>query len=354
MAKPKPARRAGRRVTLRNIADYAGVSVGAASSVLTNRHIERRISRTVVERIRAAAQKLGYIPDINARRLRSGTRRQHNVILAFITSYEAPLSLASDLVTQLRELVTSRRSPTPHLSFSVMMEMFAAGRLHEMPGLLSGDHFNAAIITNTTPEDDLFLASKRLPFPAVLVNRNVPEYSCVVEDTAAGAAVGRLFHRGRRRNLAVLHGLPLTHMTRSRVESFMRNVADATGKMPAEIVADGLTVTSAHEATARFLDSREKVDALYAVGDALALGAYHALKERGLGIPRNTWVVGVGDHEISPFFDPPLTVVGVERSLLGLEASRLLLRQFQQPGAAPAQVEIPVKTVLRASTGPTR
>lgn len=348
MAKAK--RKTRERVTVQNIADHAGVSIAAVSSVLNNRHVERRIAPATVERIRAASAKLGYLPNISARRLRSGTSPKNNLVLAFVTSYEAPLSLASDLIGELRRLVDGGRGPAD-LTFSVMMEMFPAGQLKDMPGLLTGDHFNAAIITNTTPEDDQFLVRSPLPYPVVLINRALPRYSCVVENPEAGARAAGVLQRSRRRSLAVLHGTPLTQTTQNRVDSFMRAVAGQTGRPPREVVAGSLSEAAAYDAMIRFLEAGERLDGLYAVTDGMALGAYHAIKKKGRAIPGDIAVVGVGDYEISAFFDPPLSVVGVQRSELGKEASRLLMRQLEEPGLPPLKVEIPVEPVMRASTG---
>lgn len=347
----KPTHRNKERVTVQTIADQAGVSIAAVSSVLNNRHVERRISPETVTTIRAVAAQLGYLPNISARRLRSGTSQKNNLVLAFVTSYEAPLSLANHLIMELRQLVGSQGKGMRDLTFSVMVEMFSAGQLKDMPGLLTGDHFNAAIITNTTPEDDQFLARSDLPFPVVLVNRAIPRYSCVVEDPEAGRLVGGALLQGRRRHPAVLHGTPLTQSTRNRVDSFVRAVTRQLGHPPQEIVAASLSESAAYDAMIRFLGSGGRLDALYAVTDSMALGAYHAIKEKRLKIPKDITVVGVGDYDISAFFDPPLSVVGVQRSELGKEASRLLLRQLEQPGLPPLKVEIPVQCVLRASTG---
>ncbi len=348
MAKPKRKNR--ERVTAQNIADHAGVSIAAVSSVLNNRHVERRIAAETVERIRHAAAKLGYLPNISARRLRSGTSQKNNIILAFVTSFEAPLSLASHLIMELRQLVGGGGGSTD-MTFSLMVEMFPAGQLKDMPGLLTGDHFNAAIITNTTPEDDQFLIRSHLPYPVVLVNRAIPRYSCVVEDPDAGGRAAAALVRGKRRNLAVLHGTPLTQTTQNRVDSFVRAATSELGRPPREIVAGKLSEAAANDAVLRFLGRNDEVDGLYAVTDGMALGAYHAIKEKGLRIPQDIAVVGVGDYDISAFFDPPLSVVGVARSELGKEASRLLMRQLEEPGLPPLKVEIPVESVMRASTG---
>lgn len=338
------------RITVKNIADYAGVSIGAVSSVLTNRHVERRISHETAKRIRTAIKELGYLPDINARRLRTNTKQKQNIVLAFITSFETPLSLVNDLILELRKTVGEKEDSQSGMTFSVMVELFQAGRLKDMPGLSTGEHFNAAIIANTTPEDDQFLNRAHLPFPVVLVNRSIPRYSCVVEDPDAGGIVSRLLMQSRRRNLAVLHGSPLTQSTQGRVDRFMQTVSSQLGSFPQEIIAEHLSESAAYDATVKFLDQGNHLDGLYAVTDGMALGAYHAIREKGLTIPKDVSVFGVGDYDISPFFDPPLSVVGVRRDELGRETSRLLLRQIENGSSAPLLVEIPVQPILRDSS----
>lgn len=339
-------------MTVQDIANLTGVSIGAVSSVLNNRHEERRISTETVEKIRAASAKLGYLPNISARRLRSGSGQKNHLVLAYVTSFEAPLNLASHLLVELRQSVGRASGGVPEdTTFSMMVELFPGGRLQQLPGLLTGDLFNAAVITNTTDEDDQFLAGTRLPYPVVLVNRTIAGYSCVVEDPGTGAAAANVLERARRRRLGVLHGTPLTQTTRTRVDSFMGAIAEKSGRSARGIAATDLSEAAAYKAMLTFLDTGERIDGLYAVTDAMALGAYHAIKERGLRIPQDIAVVGVGDYDISAFFDPPLSVVGVQRNELGREASRLLWRQLEQAGRPPLKVEIPVQTVLRASTG---
>lgn len=337
-------------VTVKSIADYAGVSIGSVSSVLNNHHVERRISLETVEKVRAAAAKLGYLPNISARRLRSKTGTKHNIVIAFITSYEAPLGIVNQFLSALRHAVANGTGFARDVSFSLLIEMFSAGRLREMPGLLTGDYFNAALIANTTPEDDQFLQRAHLPYPVVLVNRVIPGYSSVVEDPQSGAYSAEVLVKAKRKNLAVLHGSPLTQTTRTRVDSFVTQVTRLLGRTPSELVAETLSEEGGYQAMSRFLARGGELDGLYAATDSMALGAYHALKREGLQIPRDVAVIGVGDYEITPFFDPPLSVIGVSRQQIGDEASELLLRQLNGSSRQPEQIAIPVQTTLREST----
>ena len=346
VGKIKPTKKPRERATVRGIAAAAGVSIGAVSSVLNSRHVERRIAPETVEKIRAAAAGLGYLPNISAKRLRSGGK--NNVVLALVTSFEAPIPLVNHFIIALRSAMAAGKFPHAEGAFSVMIEMFPAGRLHELPGLLSGDHFNAAILLNTTAEDDAFLNRSALPYPVVLVNRLIAGYAAVVE---AGSRAAEILIRAKRRRLAVIHGSPLTQTTRARVNGFMHRGAELLGQPAHEIKAATLSESAGYEAMRSFLKRGPEIDGLYAVSDALALGAYRALKEHGLKIPSDVAVVGVGDYEISPFFDPPLMSVGVSHQALAEEASRLLLLQLGGVGAARPTVTVPLAETLRASSG---
>jgi LacI family transcriptional regulator len=336
-------------VGLKDVAARAGVSIGSVSSVLKNLDVERRIPPATAERIRKSAAELGYLPNINARSLRTGSGAGSTVILALITSFEAPIPLVNLFVTSLRR-EAEKRGGLPN--FALMIEMFSAGELKKLPGLLMGDFFNAAIILNTITEDDRFLARSHLPYPVVLVNRSIPGYSSVVERKDSGARAAEILTAapGRKR-IAVLYGTPLTQSTNNRVQSFLKRAAEASRAPAVEIIADSLSELGGYEAMRSFLASGQKCNGLYAVSDALALGAYQAIKRHGLTVPRDISVLGVGDYEIDPFFDPPLSSVGASHLRMADETSRLLLSQMQKRNMAPMQISLPIHEVLRASTG---
>ena len=135
------------------------------------------------------------------------------------------------------------------------------------------------------------------------------------------------------------------------MDSFLQRSGELLGRASREVVADKLSETGGYEAMLAFLKLGAPIDGLYATSDGLALGAYRAIKERGLKIPRDISVIGVGDYEISPFFDPPLSCVGVSHQELAEKASRLLLRQLEGGGQEPQTVLVPVVETLRASSG---
>lgn len=347
----QPSKKPDGRITVQAIADFAGVSIGSVSTVLNNRHIERRITQRTVEKIRSAAMQLGYMPNISARRLRGSHTVKNSVLLALVTSAEAPLALMNHFISAMREPAEAERGFTMGVDFSLMIEIFSAGHLRDMPGLLSGDVFNAAIITNTAPQDDDFLQRSHLPYPNILVNRSIPGFSCVLENPSIGAMAADVLYKTGRTRFGIIYSSLLTQATSARVNSFLQRASELVGRAPAEIVSSALSEAAASQAMSDFLKKHPRVDALYATTDGLALGAYHAVKQAGLRIPEDIAVIGVGDHDNSPFFDPPLSSIGVAHSTIGRASGQLLLKQLGRGRFVPEKVEIPAQTALRASTG---
>ena len=336
-----------RPVTVHTIAKHVGVSPAAVSTVLANRHEERRLAPATVEKIRLAVRELGYVPNVAARRLRAHDPEVRHIDLGILTSYEAPLLLVSRSLRQVQRMADARTGPDRR--FSISIDMFHAGRLREMPGLLNASRFNGVIITNTLAEDDAFLASTTLPYAVVVHGRRLANYCCVLETPgeAGQRAAEILLHAGRQR-LVVLTPSLLTLTTRDRLEAFSATVRERLGREPVHIRA-GFTPGSAAEALRAHLAAGERCDGIYAVTDTLALGAFQAARDGGKKIPREIAIVGVGDHEHGEFFDPPLTCVGPVYDTVVEHVVTLLFHLMSHRRVKPTEVLVPPSVVMRGS-----
>lgn len=342
------ARGKQRPVTVRTIAEHVGVSTAAVSTVLANRHEERRLAPATVDRIRQAVRDLGYVPNLAGRRLRAHDPEVRQIVLGILTTFEAPLYLVSRALRQVQRMADARTGPTR--KFSVSIEMFHAGRLREMPGLLSASRFNGVVLTNTLPVDDEFLASVTLPYAAVVLGRRIPNYCCVLETPGeSGRRAAEILLSSQRRHFVVLTPTLLTQSTAERADAFCATVRARLGREPLRVTAAGFTPTSGAEAWRAHLAAGRDCDALYAVTDGLALGAYQAIKDGGRKIPRDIAVVGVGDHEHADYFDPPLTCVGPANDAIVERVVAWLFQLMHHRRVKPAETFVPPSVVMRAS-----
>jgi LacI family transcriptional regulator len=343
------ARRENRPVTVHMIAQHVGVSPAAVSTVLANRHEERRLAAATVEKIRQAVRELGYVPNIAARRLRAHDPEVHHREIGILTTFEAPLFLVSRTLRQVQHMVDQRSGPDRQ--FSVSIDMFHAGQLREMPGLLNASRFNGVIIANTLPADDAFLASTTLPYAVVIQGRRLPNYCCVLETPGEGGRrAEQILAKGGCRHTAVLTPSLLTETTADRANAFCAARRERTGDECPRVVAAEFTPASGAEAVRKYLRAHPQCDGIFAVTDTLGLGAINAIKAAGRRVPHDVAIVGVGDHEHADFFDPPLTCVGPRYDSVVEEIVGLLFDLMSRRRVNPTQIFVPPTVTVRRST----
>lgn len=333
-------------VTLKDIAKQAGVSPGAVSFVLNNTHEKRRISKPTVERVRRIARELGYMPNIAARNLRLFGPQRNLLVIAIITSTNSPLHLISHIFDGLQKTIKKANSKRHYVTNIVTFE---PGQLSEIPGLLDGTFFNAAIFTNTIKEDDDFLAKTELPYPAILIGREIPNYSCFVPSLNAGKVAANSLVETGVKAPAILFSRQLTQAIQNRIAQFTEEINTNTGNNPLLIKSLRHDEKAAHTAVMNALQKEVSFDGLFAVHDSLAAGAYLALKERGIKIPEDVKVVGIGDSEIGPHLAPPLSCAGAEESRVYEKAAALILELIEDPAAKPKTVRTNARFVRRGS-----
>ncbi|AWI09292.1 LacI family DNA-binding transcriptional regulator [Ereboglobus luteus] len=340
-------------VTIYEVARHIGVSPAAVSSVLSNHYLERRISEKTANRIRKAIKELGYVPNMAGRRLRTHRPLTRQYDIAILTSFEAPLPLVGQALHAIQKEADKRSDK--HTRYAVAIEMFHAGKLAEKPGLLESDRYHGIIITNTLPADDRFLATAKFPYASVVLGRRIEGHNCVLEiPNFVGKRAAEVLIDAGCRNLAVIHGKALTQATSQRVAAF-KDAAKA-GKLatPAVIECDGLQPRDAVAALDAFLGGGGRCDGVFAVTDSLAVGVYRAFQERGLSIPNDAAVVGVGDHEIEEFFNPSLSTLAGANDTMVAEAIPLLFNQLSGKTEHPQEILVVPPVYLRESTNRSR
>jgi len=336
-------------VTIYELAEHVGVSPAAVSSVLANRHVERRLAAQTVEKIRAAALALGYVPNMAGRRLRAHKAATRQIDLAILTSFEAPLPLVSQALRVLQQAVDAQSNE--HTRYSVSIEMFHAGRLREKGGLLDANHYHGVIITNTLPEDDRFLAGARLPYAVVLVGRSIANYCCVLETPDfVGRRAAEVMLEARCAQPAILHGRRLTQATTNRRAAFLRAIEEWLGRAPTTLVTAGLHPAQGAAVLEAFFAGGGQCDGIFSVTDSLAVGAYQAIRRSGRRIPADVVMVGVGDYELAEFFDPPLSTVAGANNAMVTKAVPLLFRLLKGEKDAAREVTVTPPVFLREST----
>ena len=327
------------RVTLAEVAAMAGVSVGTASKALNDRGSMRAETR---ERVREAAERLGFHVDAVARSLQTGRSYTVGMITTdSIGRFSIPVMLGVEDTLGAGQM-------------SVLLCDARDDRIREQYYLktLLSRRVDGIIVTGrrTDPRPPL---AQRPPVPVVyaFMPSADPQDCSIVPDETAGArrAVAHLLDTGRRR-IAAVGGPERHHSARARVDAALAAVREA-GLEPAGEPLYGEWSEAWGRQAARILLRRDPgLDAVFCASDQIARGLVDGMREAGRRVPAEVAVVGFDNWEVMTAASrPPLTSIDMDLEGLGRQAAELLLSAIDgEP--RPGLHQHPCRLAIRAST----
>ncbi len=327
-------RRVNRRPTLEDVAARAGVSRALVSIVMRDAPGASVHTR---ERVKRAADDIGYRPDPRARRLR--LRRTNLIGLTFAAGQEFHADLVDGVYVAADalgyEVVLS--AVTPHRDEMRAVRTLVDDRCEGL--VLIGSQMRAGQLTE--------LASR---MPVVVMARRVRGVDAVRSDDVAGATVGmeHLLGLGHRRILYLDGGgVP---GAAERLRGYRRAVADAP--VPELVWPGGLTEREGAAAATAMLESGELPDAVFAFNDRCALGVMEVLIRAGVSVPQQVSILGFDDSPLAGLAHIQLTTIRQDSVGLAAAAVARLVDRLDNADACARAVDIvrDPSLVVRGST----
>ncbi|MCX5335525.1 LacI family DNA-binding transcriptional regulator [Streptomyces sp. NBC_00140] len=342
-------RQPGGRPTSKDVARLAGVSHTAVSFVFNGR-AEGNLSPATQERIRQAADRLGYRPDPVAR----GLRRRRTAVIGLVTDEIATSPFAGRLLRGAMEtawdsehlVLTVDSGGDPAKEDAAVAELldrrvdgiiYAAMSLRRVR-VPEGLHRTHSVLANCVPDDD--------SLPAV-----------IPAERAGGRTAARLLLDEGHRRVAMVGGQD-DMASADRLRGF-RDALRAEGiTVPKEwVVRSGGEISSGYEGALRVLDgiaADRRPTGIFCYNDRVAAGVLHAATRLGIAVPEELSVVGYDDQEhMAAYLTPALTTVALPHRAMGEAAARLLLDSIDTGRTSPATVRrLACPVISRASVGP--
>ncbi|MDQ1657717.1 MAG: LacI family transcriptional regulator [Cryptosporangiaceae bacterium] len=334
----------GARPTLEDVARLAGVSVATASRVLSPG--TREPKPDLRDRVLAAAGRLSYTPNANARAIARGGTDIAGVIVADISDpYFSEIAAGAMRVADehgvLTTLADTRRDPRREIAYL---------------SALHGQRARAVILVGSRVRDpevnaelDRELAAYRAGGGRIaVVSQPRLDADTIAIDNRSGAralATG-LYGLGYRR-FAVLAG-PRDLLTGSeRLSGFRSGLAAAGVELGRGSVVYGeFTRDGAYAAATELFAASLRPDCVFAVNDVMAVGVMAAARDCGLNPPDGIGIAGFDDITTLRDVVPALTTVRIPLYEIGAEAMRRVLDPSTTPGVRRVRCEV----VIRAST----
>jgi LacI family transcriptional regulator len=335
------------KLTIKEVAQEAGVSIATVSRVLNGKD---RVKKTTREKIEAAIGKLNFKPDQAARSMINNQTKMIGLLVPQLSNEFWGL-LAEVIQEQLwnkgYSVLICATGTNPDKE-SMFLQSFIERRVD---GVIYGA--SSAFANKNNTESPLQLL-KEQGIPVVAMDQ-VTGYHCVVGDGIAGSllAVEHLLQLGHTR-IAYIGGWSV---------STVRELGYRGALLEHNMVADEALIIRSTEDVVNFsqygyqamkqlVDSGTAFTAAFCANDLVAIGAMRALKESGLKVPEQIAVVGYDDINIAALYDPALTTIHQPIEEMGTAAVKLLLELLQEGSelSMPRKIMLQSKLIIRESS----
>lgn len=333
--------RATGRTTLADVAARAGVSPITVSRALRQ---ERSVAPDLVERVRAAADALGYVPDPAARALASQKSSQVLVLVPLLSN-----TLFVDVLEAVhKELFPRGFQPligVTHYDADEEELLLRSWLPHRPAGLLVTGF-------DRSEKSRQLIAQSRVPCVHLMEISDAMGVHCVgFSQFEAGAAItDHLLQRGRKR--IAFCAAQLDPRTLQRAEGYRKRLRDSGLYDPQiELLSpERSSIALGARLFEKLLRDAPDVDAIFFCNDDIAQGGLLAANRLGIVVPQQIAVAGFNDLEGNDEMVPPLTSVRTPRGEVGTEGARMLLGLMRGQEPASACVRLHYELVVRKST----
>jgi LacI family transcriptional regulator len=333
-------------LTIKQIAKLCNVSTGTVSRVINQRP---GVSPETIKRVKGIIRRYKYRPNVVARSLATKRSNSIGVLLADITN-----PFYAELVEVIEREARKAQYVTIFFSTHSDQKLQKRGIDFLRANRVDGIVFASVLLHDPDVER---LAGEGFPF--VLVNRRLEDdiADYVVEDNVLGGykATEHLHKLGHRR-IGIING-PISLSTGlERFEGYRRALRDNGLAVERELIKVGdFRKGSGYEAMLKFLEMPKRPSAVFATNDYMAMGAFEAILDKGLGVPEHIALVGYDDFEWASFGRIRLTTIRGNKSEMGRQGIRLLMGKINQLGSErgtpPSHVLLEPQLIIRDTCG---
>jgi LacI family transcriptional regulator len=335
--------------TVYDVADLAGVSTATVSRVI---HGSPLVHPDTQQRVRAAIDVLGYVPDGSAQGL---SRRRKDIIgLAALERGTDEIDIEEAGQLFVDEVVHAVESVLRGTECSLLLTFGRAGEpFQRRVWSLSGKVDGLLAAEEIMPPAHLRALARRIPVVVIAGQRDERSMDVVAVDNAAGvrALAAHLAVDHGYRRLCFLAGPADSPDAQDRLSAFLGAAAEHPGCRVGSVLNGDFSEASGTAAARTLLASGPLPDAVACANDQMAIGVLRELQRAAIGVPGDVAVTGFDDIYASRIVGPTLTTVNQPLGELGRRAAERLRARIDNRALPPRTEILPTHLVIRASCG---
>lgn len=331
------------KVTIQDVADYAGVSIATVSHIINR---TRYVRPELVEKVEHAIRETGY--EIKKGADPSVPRMSKQSIIAFVLP-RVSSTLSSQLVTFVEKILREQGyiMQTYVTSDSIEIERSI------LTMLLADKNVAGILLMPSAREDKIYRKLKKSRKPVVCVDRKLDdgEIASVLANNehAVYQGIRHLIRTGHNKIGILLEQTKASNWD-ERLQGYLRAMQESHLEVdPKYIKYIDITQTKGHHIFSSY-DKQHMPTAFLACGNTLTYILLHDIDSQGLKCPQDISVIGFGDDKWSDIFNPPLTILTQRLDKMAEKAAEILLKQIEGiPYESPID-RIPIDFRVRKST----
>jgi LacI family transcriptional regulator len=314
-----------KRVTIKEVAQAAGVSTQTVSRVVNGRP---DVSSKTRHHVQEVIDQLGYQPSKIARSLIQGQSFSLGVVSSNISLYGP-----SHVLQGIQETAHEK-------GYSLMLHILPDPEIYEAKKLLReimSYHVDGILwampeIGQNRDWIQQELSNLSVPIAFLNVQPRPNQTTVIIDNRAGGRLATKHLIEQRRQNIGIITG-PMSWWEARQRELGWREELMANGRSVDEsyITHGDWTPNSGERAIRMLLEWHPEMDAVFACNDQMALGAMKIAHQMGRRIPEDLAIVGFDDIPESPYFDPALSTVYQDLTEMGRESVKQLLCMINNP-----------------------
>jgi LacI family transcriptional regulator len=331
--------------TLESVAALAGVSRSTASRVING---SPKVTEDAVVAVRTAIEALNYVPNRAARSLASRTTQ----VIALVIPESIAMVFGDPFFASIVQGVAMYLVDT---EYTLNMMIAVESKPEKTRRYLMGGNVDGALIVSHHSGDHSYShLDKTLPVvyagrPLVPDVDSQESFFVGVDDIEGErSAIDHLVQRGRS-SIAVIAGPQDMPPGLDRLEGWRQAVRAYHAGDDRLVEYGDFTPDSGAEAMRRLLSKNIAIDAVVAANDQMAVGAYTAIRERGLRIPEDIAVVGFDDNYFGLAATPALTTIHQPSVELGTKMAEVLVKLINHEPVEHVTI-LPTSLIVRSSS----
>ncbi len=333
------------RANLIKVAEHAGVSAMTVSRVINQ---PGKVADETRQRVEAALDALGYVPNLAANTLR---RKRSGVIVAMVPTIDN--SVFSDTIQGVSDVLEDA-------GYQLLLgcTSYSLEKEEKLTRAFLGRRPDGVILTGSLHTDATRNLLRTADVPIVEmwdIPENPVDMSVGFDNFRAGYDLATYMLERGYRTIGYVAGTPEheDHENRAAKRSAGIYAAFVDADVPPPLrcdVTDPLDTETSGVLAADFVIANKKIDALICANEIIGVGAIRELQIRKYVVPDDVSVAGIGDANIASLIDPGLTTIHIRGKRIGRRSAEMILERLQEKDSVENKEDIGFELIIRGST----